>query len=162
MTILISEGPGVNKNNYPLVNIFVKSSESNYPKLPLVQISYSYDQAPFLPRTTLNDQRYRQPRYQSYNQNYHSSHDTTDIPYAITTSKTYQVKNKPYSGALSQNRNNYKIHDHPKQYNDELRAMREMPATSSYPYHIFDKSRSVSSYKYPFDESRYLFAHPNF
>ena len=183
--------PKMNQYPHQQVNIYVKESETHAPKLPLVQISYSYGPSPF-----------RQPRYHHYG-------DTNTITNEITGSRTYRVRNKPYSGTFGRDRNNYRSNDHSDhtlqyrtndhtdhnyrshdhtnpmlqyrthdhtdhnyktydnpdhrlQYSDDLFKVTSRQKTSNYPYHIFDKSGSVSAYKYPYDESKYLYSHPEF
>ena len=150
--------PKTNLNNYPLVNVYVKQRQTHAPKLPLVQISYSYDPALFSTRPQHNYSN-RQPKY---NHIYGNQGETNTIPDDITASKTYRVRNQPYSITLGDDRNNYKSSDHTRQYGNGLAHVTTRQKTSSYPYHIFDKSGSVSAYRYPYDESKYFFTHPIF
>ena len=139
--------PKMNQYPHQLVNIYVKESKAHEPELPLVQISYSYGPSPF-----------RQPRYHHYG-------DTNTITNDIRGSEAHRVRNKPYSGTFGGDRNNYRTNDyseHRLQYSNDLFKVTNRQKASSYPYHIFDKSGSVSAYQYPYDESKYLYTHPEF
>ena len=149
--------PDNNQYKFPLVEIYTRSSDKPKNEPPLVQISYSLD--PKYVRLKEVDYSQRKPKQFAVTENNFLPHRAAIRPNEQHSCHNYSPKNTYYNNAQSNVVVNNNIGDYQKQYGEDLASLRK---TSVYPYHIFDKSRSVSRYSYPFNESKYIFSHPNF
>ena len=146
--------PSANRYNFPLVDIRVNNQKSED---PLVQISYSFD--PVNLSNLNNDQQtFRKPRYYFSDEgkpsSLHSYPPTSSTNNGRDNVKIINCENRIRLQLTTHDYNN--IYLRGNQCND-LKLRKHSP---TYPYHIFDKSRSVAMYNYPFDESKFLFRPP--
>jgi len=149
--------PDNNQYKFPLVDIYMSNGDKSKNQLPLVQISYSFD--PKYVRLKEVDYSHRKPKHYYTEENNFSPERSAIRPNIHLSRHKYSLKNSHYSNAPSNVVVNNNIGDYRKQYDDDLLSLRK---TSAYPYHIFDKSKIVSRYSHPYDESKYIFTHPNF
>ena len=149
--------PDNNQYKFPLVDIYMRNSDKLKNQRPLVQISYSYD--PKYVRLKEVDYSQRKPKHYYMEENNCSPHTSAIRPNIHHGRHNYSPKNNHYRNTRSNVVVNDNIGDYLKQYDDDLLSLKK---PSAYPYHIFDISKTVRRYSYPYDESKYIFSHPNF